>query len=135
VYQITYEVLIFIILYILPMTLIFYTYTRVIKVLWKIDNSITWDNENGSKTLKVSRANSRNKSGSSANSHSNFTMACGTSKAKTKIMQQLNARRKAAKMLISVAVIFALCYLAIYLLNHKQVDPYGEKISFYFYLK
>jgi len=62
-------------------------------------------------------------------------MACGTSKAKTKIMQQFNVRRKAAKMLISVAVIFALCYLAIYLLNHKQVDPYGEKISFYFYLK
>ena len=94
------------------MTLIFYTYTRVIKVLWKIDSSITWDNENGggsgsSKTLKISRVNGQ----------SNFTMACGTSKAKTRIMQQLNARRKAAKMLIIVAVIFALCYLPIYLLN------------------
>lgn len=103
VYQNIFDLLIFIILYILPMILIFYTYTRVVKVLWKLDNSITWD-ETSTKT---------NKNGS----NSNQTLACGSSKAKTKIILQLNSRRKAAKMLISVAVIFAICYLPNHLLN------------------
>lgn len=90
------------------MILIFYTYTRVIKVLWKIDHSIAWD-ENGSNLQKNFRNNNKNQK--------NRTMACGSSKAKTKILHQLNARRKAARMLISVAVIFAICYLPIHILN------------------
>lgn len=46
-----------------------------------------------------------------------YTMASGSSAAMSKMKNQLIARRKAAKMLISVAVLFAICYLPIHILN------------------
>ena len=94
------------------MTLIFITYKRVIKVLWKFDNSIVLE-ENGSSNKKITSKNEI----SISISQTNCTLACGSSNAKNTFMNQLNARRKAAKMLIVVAVMFAICYLPINILN------------------
>ena len=156
------------------MLLIFYTYTRVVKVLWRIDKSIAWDenepntsashyslskkkanqsaaaaataaatavsaNSSSSSPTKTgttsttytfsSGSSSNKKSGirnnlspnaSSNNPQINYTMASGSSIAKTKMKNQLIARRKAAKMLICVALIFAICYLPIHLLNFMR---------------
>jgi hypothetical protein len=168
------------------MTLIFITYTRVVKVLWRIDENIDWDeradtndtkqrqllqtqtssniqnsnsisdniNNNNqtshdgnreekksstftfprrffSKKFKYSAESdtasdmsgfNNNKLGSSLknnkkSSKGTATKASGNSAAKSKLKNQLHARRKAAKMLISVAVMFAIFYLPIHILN------------------
>lgn len=179
------------------MSLIFYTYRRVIKVLWKIDKSIAWDESPSSNNNQNNNTNSStntntnattnngreqrstgqmtattysfskkggsgknsatasstgddlastavviadsntNKSNISSSNLSNknnvnlnssslkppppsytaYTMANGSSAAMNKMKNQLIARRKAAKMLISVAVMFAICYLPIHILN------------------
>lgn len=198
IFQNMFDLFMFAILYILPMSLIFYTYRRVIKVLWKIDKSIAWDespssnnnnqtnNNNSSTNTNATTNNGReqrstgqmtattysfskkggsgknsatasstgddlastavvitadsntNKSNISSSNLSNknnnanlnssslkppppsytaYTMANGSSAAMNKMKNQLIARRKAAKMLISVAVMFAICYLPIHILN------------------
>lgn len=132
------------------MALIFYTYTRVVKVLWKIDKSIAWDEspsggdqaqsrqgsaasptKNTTTTYLFSKkgvpiTNSSEMITSASGSNNNgavvkplfsYTMASGSSTAKSKMKNQLIARRKAAKMLISVAFLFAICYFPIYILN------------------
>lgn len=121
IYQNMFDTLIFVILYILPMALIFYTYTRVVKVLWKIDKSIAWDNSTESNKTFLNKSNENSKNVGNISSGNNkqvtFTTASGSSIAKSKMKNQLNARRKAAKMLISVAAMFAICYLPIHVLN------------------
>jgi len=97
------------------MALTFYTYTTVIKVLWKIDKGITWDSSESKKNLTIKKTDK--KETISKNKRVAFTQASGSSSAKSKMMNQLNARRKAAKMLISVAAMFAICYLPIHILN------------------
>ncbi len=174
------------------MGLIFYTYTRVIKVLWRIDKSIAWDETEPAKEGNLNRVSSYNLKKKTSNAglstsssitrvnlittsnlnasscvshnvngeisssttnklavmspsanasttytfsnsnnngnknakgqHANYTMASGSSMAKTKMKNQLIARRKAAKMLISVAVLFAICYLPIHLLNFMRYN-------------
>lgn len=132
------------------MALIFYTYTRVVKVLWKIDKSIAWDQEEAvaaaaAATSAHGAANTRrtpmsttytfqkkhstnptnsstsiplmNKKSNSTGSMYGYTVASGSSAAKSKMKNQLIARRKAAKMLITVAFMFAICYLPIHVLN------------------
>jgi hypothetical protein len=115
IYQNMFDTLIFCILYILPMALTFYTYTTVIKVLWKIDKGIAWDSNESKKNLLTKTADQTEPN--SKNKQVTFTQASGSSTAKSKMKHQLNARRKAAKMLISVAVMFAICYLPIHVLN------------------
>ena len=103
------------------MAVICYTYTQVIKVLWKTDNSISRDNENDRVQLQdpvTDNTNiNENINENGSTDQLNFSLECNISRAKTRAFQRVNARRKTAKMLISVAVIFALCYLPIYLLN------------------
>jgi hypothetical protein len=115
------------------MALIFYTYSKVFKVLWKIDKSIAMDdNDNNTNNsianskkvnLEVSNHNNQsimNSSKQSITNVNNQTQAntvVGNSTAKSKMKNQLIARRKAAKMLISVAMMFGLCYLPIHILN------------------
>lgn len=137
---------IFIILYIVPMILISYTYTRVVKVLWRIDRSIAFDEHrqsesstttttytfansgnNNKKRFSTSNNNNNNEtrfngnvgSATSSGNNMNYVSAnnCGSSLAMAKMKNQLIARRKAAKMLISVAVLFAICYIPIHTLN------------------
>jgi hypothetical protein len=120
------------------MALIFYTYSKVFKVLWKIDKSIAMDdndntnnannniannNTNNKKTnLEVNSHNNQSTMNSSRQSIANInqtpTNSGGSnSTTKSKMKNQLIARRKAAKMLISVAIMFGLCYLPIHILN------------------
>nr|QVK45654.1 G protein-coupled receptor [Proales similis] len=106
IYQRLFDSFNLLILYILPMILIFYTYSRVFKVLWRIDKSIMWEQP------EADCSRSTNKLDASC-----VTMASGSAAAKSKMRSQLNARRKAAKMLISVAMLFAICYLPIHVLN------------------
>ncbi|CAF0958061.1 unnamed protein product [Brachionus calyciflorus] len=123
IYQNIFDSSIFLILYILPMALIFYTYSRVLKVLWRLDKSIAW-NENDekksdSKRYKykpVFRTYNFRQNKTNADDIS-ITMASGSSNARSKMKNQLIARRKAAKMLIAVAAMFAVCYLPIHILN------------------
>jgi hypothetical protein len=133
------------------MILIFYTYTGVVKVLWKWDKNIAWD-ENSAKLMEPGttsdtrladekiylesipnstysfkdtnncnnnqRQEAQNISSSKFEiSPAGYTMASGSSAAKSKMRDRLMARRKAAKMLICVAIMFAICYLPIHLLN------------------
>jgi hypothetical protein len=113
IYQNMFDTLIFIILYIIPMALIFYTYNLVIKVLWRIDKSIAWDNATSEGNSKIQTNNSIVETSKQLT----FTTASGSSVAKLKMKNQLNSRRKAAKMLISVAALFGVCYLPIHVLN------------------
>ena len=123
IYQNMFDTLILIILYIIPMGLIFYTYNLVIKVLWRIDKSIAWDNMSETKTKPLtSKSQSFHKNNDNTvctedNKQVTFTTASGSTLAKSKMKNQLNARRKAAKMLISIAALFAICYLPINVLN------------------
>ena len=116
------------------MALIFYTYSKVFKVLWKIDKGIAMDDnetsnvkENNSNILKENDrkhnnldVNQSSVSGSRKSisiNNTNANQITGNSTAKSKMKNQLIARRKAAKMLISVAILFGLCYLPIHILN------------------
>ena len=103
------------------MVLISYTYTRIIKVLWKIDKSIAWDNNSADTKSKLLENNGNNRKASeeviNKSKQVTYTTASGSSVAKNKMMNQLTARRKAAKMLISVAAMFAVCYFPIHVLN------------------
>ena len=93
------------------MVLISYTYTRVIKVLWRVDKNILLEETTKNTTSNAMPPNARNLS--QAQSYG----VGGNNLTRTKMKAQLIARRKAAKMLISVAVLFAICYLPIHLLN------------------
>jgi hypothetical protein len=158
IYQNIFDLFIFAILYILPMVLIFYTYTGVVKVLWKWDKNIAWNENEANKLMETaggamsdtrltceknclesipnstcSFRDMNNCSGTSGQgqrqeaqimsaskfeiSPASYTMASGSSAAKSKMKDRLMARRKAAKMLICVALMFAICYLPIHLLN------------------
>ena len=104
------------------MSLIFYTYARVLKVLWRLDKSIAW-NENDEKKCETKRPNYRatfstyNFRNKNNVDDISITVASGSSSARSKMKNQLIARRKAAKMLIIVAAMFGICYLPIHLLS------------------
>lgn len=125
------DLLVFAIFYILPMTMIFYTNNRAIKVLWNIDSRIVWKDpkivhdEHNTPTSTTymfpsdggGQGLTLNANKSSSMTASGFTMASGSSAAMANIRKQLVVRRKAAKMLIWMAALFAICYLPIHVLN------------------
>lgn len=132
IYQNIFDLTIFLILYILPMALIFYTYSRVLKVLWRLDKSIAWNENDEKKSLTKSNAQKSAFRSYSFRSKSNIddisiTVASGSSNARSKMKNQLIARRKAAKMLIIVATMFGVCYLPIHLLNILRYKKFKEK--------
>jgi len=93
-------------------------------VLWRIDKSIAWDESDKTKSSPKSRQNDQSISNEYTSvkkvkkeTSTSCTIASGSNAAKSKIKNQLSARRKAAKMLISVAILFAVCYLPIHILN------------------
>ena len=75
------------------MSMIFYTCARMVKVLWKPDSSHSQSNANDQSTTLFAGQINKN------------------------MAKKLLERRKVAKMLISVAIMFAICYLPIHLLN------------------
>lgn len=105
------------------MSLIFFTYSRIFKVLWRIDKSIAWDESDKKKSQPQLRLNEQSISNEyttvnkKKETSTSCTIASGSNAAKSKMKNQLSARRKAAKMLISVAILFAVCYLPIHILN------------------
>lgn len=77
------------------MSVIFYTCARMVKVLWNPDSHSHSHNNNPNDTSTSLFAAQLNKN----------------------MAKKLLERRKVAKMLISVAIMFAICYLPIHLLN------------------
>lgn len=60
-----------------------------------------------------------------------YIVAIGSPEAMNRLRKQQIERRKTAKMLISVAILFAICYLPIHLLNISRFDHFFFKeISF-----
>ena len=125
----------FLVLYILPIILIAYTYSQVVAVLWTVDKNIALDENESALLSKTSKAQQNkqaklNRDGSNRSnrprSYSNQSCqlqipaaALNTTNmaVRSKLKNQLIARRKAAKMLICVACMFAACNLPIHLLN------------------
>lgn len=104
------------------MALIFYTYSRVLKVLWRLDKSIAWNENDEKKSLTKRNSQKSTFRSYTFRNKSNIddisiTVASGSSNARSKMKNQLISRRKAAKMLIIVAAMFGVCYLPIHLLN------------------
>ena len=75
------------------MSIIFYTCARMVKVLWNPDSHHHHNNPNDTSTSLFAAQLNKN------------------------MAKKLLERRKVAKMLISVAIMFAICYLPIHLLN------------------
>ncbi|VVC43258.1 Hypothetical protein CINCED_3A011366 [Cinara cedri] len=91
-----YQVAKTIVLYVLPLLLMSITYYQIVRVLWKSDNI-----PGHTETVQMfSNGFNRN-----ANTGCTSTMA------------QIKARRKAAKMLVAVVVMFALCFFPVHLMN------------------
>ncbi|XP_060833731.1 orexin receptor type 2-like [Rhopalosiphum padi] len=96
----TYQVAKTIMLYILPLLLMSIAYYQIVRVLWKSDNI-----PGHTETVQMFNANAYNGFNRTA------TMGC------TSTMAQIKARRKAAKMLVAVVVMFALCFFLVHLMN------------------
>ena len=118
------------ILYVLTMLLIAYTSVKVIKVLWKVDQNIGFDEIKSEKInfnikkdslqlLPVKTFANRKISLNFSSNNVSFPSSMTPSNllVNSKIKTQLNHRRKAAKMLICVAIMFAICNLPIHFFN------------------
>ncbi|XP_037049143.1 orexin receptor type 1-like isoform X1 [Bradysia coprophila] len=88
----------FIVLYVLPLVMMTVAYYQIVRVLWKSD-TIPGHRESRNQTYTCGYLRP---SGPAANSST---------------MGQLRARRKAAKMLVAVVVMFASCYFPVHVLN------------------
>ena len=136
IYQNIFNLTIFLVLYILPIIMIIYTYSQVVAVLWTVDKNIALDEHESAllnnnkmakaqnKQAKLNRdgSNRSNRPRSYSNQSTNLqipvTGVNSTNMAvRSKLKNQLIARRKAAKMLICVAFMFAACNLPIHILN------------------
>ncbi|XP_025411369.1 orexin receptor type 2-like isoform X2 [Sipha flava] len=96
-----YQIAKIIILYVLPLSLMSVTYYQIVRVLWKSDNI-----PGHTETVQMFNANTYNNG-----FNRTATMGCNST------MAQIKARRKAAKMLVAVVVMFALCYFPVHLMN------------------
>ncbi|XP_055383813.1 orexin receptor type 2-like isoform X2 [Condylostylus longicornis] len=105
-------------LYILPLFLMTIAYFKIVRVLWK------------SETIPGHRE-SRN--------HHQYT-TCGYARgsqmpaSNTSTMGQLRARRKAAKMLVAVVIMFAVCYAPVHTFNimrYTDTLPHNELTSIF----
>ncbi|XP_065223915.1 orexin/Hypocretin receptor type 1-like [Planococcus citri] len=89
-------------LYVFPLALMTFTYYNIVKVLWT-SNNIPGHTE----TVKM-----MNSSGLYQNALNNRRIPTGST-----TESQLRSRRKAAKMLVAVVIMFAICYFPVHLLN------------------
>ncbi|XP_076341272.1 orexin receptor type 2-like [Tachypleus tridentatus] len=106
VYTRIYQLYIVATLYAVPFLLMAVTYFQIARVLWK-------KNIPGSEE----REGSDRKDGTTAMSQSCRTRKTRICSANTGCEGQIRCRRKAAKMLIAVVVVFGICYLPVHLLN------------------
>ncbi|XP_047120330.1 orexin receptor type 2-like [Schistocerca piceifrons] len=99
-------------LYTLPLLFMSVAYYQIVRVLWRSD-TIPGHGSSRSGALSSS-ANGHNSTAPPLTSFASRRSAMGANAA-TEV--QLRSRRKAAKMLVAVVVMFALCYLPVHLLN------------------
>ncbi|XP_050435944.1 orexin receptor type 2-like [Adelges cooleyi] len=95
-----YQVAKMILLYVLPLSLMSITYYQIVRVLWRSD-TIPGHTE----TVQMFNSHGQNGVNRTAN------VGCASS------MTQIKARRKAAKMLVAVVIMFALCFCPVHLMN------------------
>ncbi|XP_023220141.1 orexin receptor type 2-like [Centruroides sculpturatus] len=95
-----YQLVIVLILYVAPFALMSVTYYQIARVLW---NKNIPGNRNVKRTVTVTQNTKKG------------TTRCTTNQ--DSIESQIRSRRKAAKMLIAVIVMFGLCYLPVHLIN------------------
>ncbi|KAK3576321.1 hypothetical protein CHS0354_034016 [Potamilus streckersoni] len=89
--QSTYWIVIVLALYVVPMCLMAFTYTHIARVLWsnEIPGTVERSHDCGSEMRTEIKGN----------------------------FEQIESRKKAAKMLIAVVVVFGVCYLPVHILN------------------
>ncbi|XP_049764398.1 orexin receptor type 2-like [Schistocerca cancellata] len=97
-------------LYTLPLLFMSVAYYQIVRVLWRSDTIPGQAQETSSRRSVSANGRSTNPYGTCSSRRSTVS-----SNAATEV--QLRSRRKAAKMLVAVVVMFALCYLPVHLLN------------------
>ncbi|XKL60346.1 hypothetical protein PGB90_001362 [Kerria lacca] len=117
-YEIMYQVAKIILLYTVPLLFMSVAYCQIVRVLWTSDNI-----PGHTETLKMMN--------NSALYHNDTTRRMALASATNTTESQLRSRRKAAKMLVAVVIMFALCYFPVHLLNILRylVDVYQTDIT------
>ncbi|CAL1276506.1 unnamed protein product [Larinioides sclopetarius] len=103
-----YQLLIVFFLYFFPFLFMSFFYYQIVKVLW--NRNIPGSAEVNSRQIRTAVVTS---SGNGAISLTSATATSSSSGMET----QIRSRRKAAKMIISVVVLFGLCYMPVHLIN------------------
>ncbi|XP_035231285.1 orexin receptor type 2-like [Stegodyphus dumicola] len=104
-----YQLLIVFFLYFAPFLFMSFFYIQIVKVLW--NKNIPGSAEVNSRQIRTAVVKS------SGNGAISLTSATATSSSSSGIETQIRSRRKAAKMIISVVVLFGLCYMPVHLIN------------------
>ncbi|XP_059479765.1 orexin receptor type 2-like [Neocloeon triangulifer] len=102
-----------VLLYSLPLVLMTVAYWQIVRVLWRSD-AIPGHSELASSSATLASERTSSMRWNSSGSTRRTPLVCTANRgAET----QLAARRKAAKMLVAVVVMFAVCYLPVHLLS------------------
>ncbi|XP_047002571.1 orexin receptor type 2-like [Schistocerca americana] len=99
-------------LYTLPLLFMSVAYFQIVRVLWRSDNIPGHDDHNGD-VISSKEAGHHATFAPSGSVGSRRVPMAGNSTTEA----QLRSRRKAAKMLVAVVAMFAICYLPVHLLN------------------
>ncbi|XP_049940992.1 orexin receptor type 2-like [Schistocerca serialis cubense] len=99
-------------LYTLPLLFMSVAYFQIVRVLWRSDNIPGHDDHNGD-VISSKQAGHHATFAPSGSVGSRRVPMAGNSTTEA----QLRSRRKAAKMLVAVVAMFAICYLPVHLLN------------------
>jgi len=97
--QKTYQFVLLVLLYIAPFILMSVMYCQIVRVLWRDDIPGVHETRHASAPIKAA-------SGKASTVSANSSADC-----------QVQSRRKAAKMLMSVVVMFGVCYFPVHMLN------------------
>ncbi|UJR22231.1 hypothetical protein I4U23_025294 [Adineta vaga] len=118
-FDLVYQLHISLCLFIIPLCLMVYTYTGVARVLW------------GSLPSEQTYLGEKRKRNSSLMSHGddiNNNLMQNSTKSSNIIVQE--TRQKAAKMLISVVIIFTICYIPVHVFNlFRYIYTYMEHVK------
>ncbi|GAB6029866.1 hypothetical protein CHUAL_005574 [Chamberlinius hualienensis] len=102
--QKTYQIILLLLLYIAPFLLMSIAYNQIFKVLWR--NSMP---SNSNSKVNVTKSCSSVKK--------SLRSGCSTMSTTTSVDGKVRSRRKAAKMLIAVVIMFGVCYFPVHLMN------------------
>nr|CAD7443473.1 unnamed protein product [Timema bartmani] len=116
--EMTFTVIKTVALYTVPLLFMTVAYCQIVKVLWRSDNI-------------PGHTETRNHHSTSCNNTlgSGRRNTINTTNANTTTEGQLRSRRKAAKMLVAVVVMFAVCYFPVHLLNILRLLMWFEELG------